>query len=79
MPTAAKPSKGKQPKEGDLDFTAIFMRGLKAGVPWAELCRMTLPTLLMMLGSTAPKEVAASPARDGEREATQADIQAFFG
>lgn len=79
MPTAGKPSKGEQPKEGDLDFTALFMRGLKAGVPWAELCRMSLPTLLMMLGSTAPKEGAAGPASDEVREATQADIQAFFG
>ena len=55
------------------------MRGLKAGVPWAELCRMTLPTLLMMLGSTAPKEGAEGSASDEVREATQADIQALFG
>lgn len=79
MPTAAKPSKGRREKDGDLDFTALFMRGLKAGVPWVELCRMSLPTLLMMLGSTVPKEGAAGSASDEVREATQADIQAFFG
>lgn len=63
--------------EGPLPYTSLFMTGLRCGIPWNELVGMSLTTLTMMVDSTRPpakKKVGGREVRD----ATQADIDAFF-
>lgn len=58
------------------------MAGLREHVPFDELCRMPLQCLLMMLDSQRPMGVGAGGRRGADhdvRDATQADIKAFFG
>ena len=45
----------------------------------ADLKRMRLPELIMMLGSTAPRGKGAPSSDGGTRDATPADIHRFFG
>ncbi len=62
-----------------LAFTALFMAGLREHVPFDELCRMPLQCLLMMLDSQRPRSWTATGRSHDVRDATQADIRAFFG
>lgn len=56
------------------------MAGLREGIPFGELCSMQLNVLVMMLESqfTSRKKSGAG-STDGVRNATQADIETFFG
>lgn len=58
------------------------MAGLRERIPFDELCRMPLQCLFMMLDSQAPRDGGAGGRRGADpdvRDATQADIKAFFG
>lgn len=55
------------------------MAGLCRNVPFDELCRMPLQCLLMMLDSQLPRSGTATGRSPDVRDATQADIRAFFG
>lgn len=66
--------RGKDP----LQYTGLFMAGLKAGIPWDVLVGMELPRLVMMVESTRPEAPGKGRAGREVRDATQADIDAFF-
>ena len=56
------------------------MAGLRERIPFGELCRMPLQCLLMMLDSQQPAGGRGTGgAQPDVRDATQADIRAFFG
>lgn len=74
-PTAATSPRSKDP----LQYTSLFMTGLRLNIPWDELLEMQLPRLTMMV------DAAYGSGRKGKkqggrevRDATQADIDAFF-
>lgn len=61
-----------------LQYTALFMSGLKSGIPWDELVGMQLPRLVMMVDSIRPRTSKRTRGGREVRDATQADIDAFF-
>lgn len=64
------------PKE-PLQYTGLFVAGLRAGIPWDVLVEMQLPRLVMMVDAAHPHPRKTKGGRE-VRDATQADIDAFF-
>lgn len=69
---------GTSSEPDPLQYTGLFMSGLKAGVPWDELLTMQLPRLVMMIDSLHPARSGKGGGEGGTRDATQADIDAFL-
>lgn len=69
---------GSQESKAPLQYTGLFMAGLKSGIPWDVLVEMELPRLVMMVESTRPEVPGKGRAGREVRDATQADIDAFF-
>lgn len=79
MPKSSGETTVQKAEDDPQAYTRLFMTGLRMNLPWGQLVTMQLPRLVMMIDAAFPAENGSrKAARNGVREATQADIDALL-